>query len=88
MTAAQTIEHRTGRIYDFAQVLTIKVPAFEADDNGAQVEIFFNDRSRHIQGEITVTLFGDERAADIGRFVMSAYDACAYRSVYRPEERT
>jgi hypothetical protein len=88
MNTQQTITHATGRFYDFAQVLEIEIPAFEYDANGdAEVEIFFNDRSRHIQGLVTLYLWRDlnDTAREIGKAVLAAYDRGGYKSTWRAQ---
>lgn len=77
--------YATGRHYDTAQTLVIGVAmaAFDADGFADCVAVF-NDESRHIRGIVTPFLvFECEtlNARDIGRRVLSQYDAGSYQTL-------
>jgi hypothetical protein len=70
------IKFKTGRTYDFEQVLEITLEREAQDDLGLQeITATFVDASRGISGRVQVTVFLDE---SVGDAVLHAYDAGRY----------
>lgn len=71
------LQHKTGRVYDGAQVLQIDVPPTPGD-LFADVRIAFSDPSRHISG--VVTLMACQIEFGVGAAVLREYDAGRYET--------
>lgn len=81
----RTLKYKTGRTYDFEQVLEIIVTGEKVDeDNFVDYEIVFRDKSRHIIGRTTVFMgasYEDFSDNKIGKNLLSSYDTCHYESI-------
>lgn len=81
----RTLKYKTGRTYDFEQVLEIIVTGEKVDsDNFVDYEIVFRDQSRHIVGKTTVFMgasYEDFSDTQIGKNLLSSYDTCHYESI-------
>jgi hypothetical protein len=75
------ISYHTGRTYDTEQVLKITIEQMQPDDFGiVDFTAVFVDASRHISGRVN-TISITSAGHDIGRAVLSAYDAGQYEIV-------
>lgn len=75
----QTIEHKTGRTYNGAQVLEITVEQATQDDLMlTDIVATFADASRGITGRVKATVWASD---SIGDAVLAEYDAGRYTAV-------
>lgn len=76
----QTYTYATGRVYAGKQTLVISHRDIEIDEDLLDsVEVMFEDTSRMIRGSVTLMVCYMTTQSEVGKTVLSLYDAGAYK---------
>lgn len=78
----QTYTYATGRTYNGPQTLVISHREIEIDEDLLDsVEVMFEDSSRNIKGSVTLMICYMTTQSEVGKTVLSLYDAGAYKLI-------
>lgn len=78
----QTYEYSTGRVYAGKQTLVISHRDIAIDEDLLDsVEVMFEDASRMIRGSVTLMVCYMTTQKEVGKTVLSLYDAGAYKLI-------